>query len=399
MLNIYRSVQFRQFALIACAVAVPLGGQSGSAPYEHTAYEDLVTRTLLADGFSNVATVVEGQRVFVTFENTRYRDLRRALREVATRLLPAGGGAELVLVPTVDGVPLGTATFRKTEMLPAPSMGPSLKFIASVDTESVPERLLATSRASSSFGRVDVVLHPWLEARLGQRTDVGSRIGIAPELRISLRKGATLNAQLLLTVHDDIRTGESRLRPGLVALKQRIRLPHRAFLSLTVGSFIPDKYGVTAELRSFSKHGTWSWGGIGALTGGASYDSRDWYYTSPANPTMLANLSFRSVHQGFSVTATAGIVREQQLLRVDLRRQFGETDWGFFAVIAEEGTNGGFNIRVPLIMSRYPRPRPVRFRFADAVQWEYLYRDSPAGRSEFRAGDSIDEMLRWLGQY
>jgi hypothetical protein len=345
MFGVRRAVRFGQFVLFAClAASARLDAQPGVAEQEHSAsYAELVTRTLVADGFANVATMVEGERVFVTFENTRYRDLRRGLREVAARLLPAPGEGVLVLVPTVDGVPLGTATFRQTEMLPASSMGPGLEFITSIDTRLVPERLLSISRASSSFGRVDIVLHPWLEARLGQRTDVGSRIGIAPELRISLRKGATLNAQLLLTLQDDIRTGESRLRPGMITLKQRIRLPHRTFLSLATGSFIPDQYGLITELRLFSKDGAWSWGGIGALTGDASYNSRDWYYTLPTSPTMLARLSFRNVDQGFSVIATAGNVREQQILRVDLRRQFGETDWGFFAVIAEEGANGGFN--------------------------------------------------------
>ena len=114
MLNVRYAARFGQFLLLAClsTASARLDAQPAGAEQEHSAsYADLVTRTLVADGFANVATMVEGQRVFVTFENTRYRDLRRGLSEVAARLLPALGEGELVLVPTVDGVPLGTARY------------------------------------------------------------------------------------------------------------------------------------------------------------------------------------------------------------------------------------------------------------------------------------------------
>jgi hypothetical protein len=351
-------------------------------------------------GFSNVATVVEGRRVFVTFENTRYRDLRRGLREVAAELLPSLGPAgELVLAPTLDGVPLGTATFRAGISVSSGPVGSAVPRPAprtSLDLKGLPAQLFSTPRASASFGRVDVVVHPWLEARLGQGANAGSRLGLAPEVRIPLRKGATLKAQLLFTIHDGMVTGESRLRPGLVVLKQRMRLPQRTFLTITAGSFIPDRYGIDAEVQFYSRQGRWSWGATGAMTGSVSYGLRDWYYKAPSQPTVMVNAAVLHRERGLFARATAGIVSDQRVLRVDLRRQFGETDLGFFAVVGEKSENAGFSVRVPLFTRAYVRPGPIRLRPSEAAKWEYFYHDFPTGTSAYRVGDTMDEVLRWL---
>lgn len=360
---------------------------------------DQITRTLVFDGFANVAATVEGHRVFVTFENTRYRESRRGLDEVAARLLPTvGPGRELVLIPSADGVPLGLATYVAGDpgraLARATSPGPRPR--VSLDVTGVPRDLFAKPRGSSSFGRVDVVVHPWLEARLGQRASTGSRLGVAPELRVPLRTGTTLNLQALVTLHDGLSTGESRVRPGLLLLRQRLRLPCRTFVSFSVGSFVPDRYGLVAETQLYSRSGKWSLGMMGAATGKATYGARDWYYEAPTQTTAVANAAFRDLKRGITVQAAGGVFVGTRAVRLDVRRQFSETDWGFFGVIGEEGMNAGFNVRIPLFMTVYPRPGPVRLRPAEAVRWEYFYHDAPTATPGHRTGDSMDDLLRWL---
>ena len=407
MLNVRYAARFGQFLLLAClsTASARLDAQPAGAEQEHSAsYADLVTRTLVADGFANVATMVEGQRVFVTFENTRYRDLRRGLSEVAARLLPALGEGELVLVPTVDGVPLGTARYTAgaRDVTPAESDSADADLPAprtSLSLAGVPDGLRAVPRASSSFGRVDVVVHPWFEASFGDYDEpVRSRTGVAPEVRIALRHGLRLSAQMLFTLQDDLPTGESRIRPGLVTLSQTLRLPRNVFVHATAGAFTPNRYGADLQARAYSPSGRWFAGAEFGQTGLTSFARDDWQRFPVDDRTALVEAGWRDLRHGLTIQATAGaFLSEQRGFRLDVVRQFGEVDLGGFVMTSEEGKNGGAVLRIPLGVSRHPAPHALRLRAADAFRWEYRYYGFVPGGRRFRTGSQWDELVhRWV---
>jgi hypothetical protein len=392
--------------LLAClaAASARLDAQPGAAEQAHSASDaDLVTRALVADGFANVATMVEGERVFVTFENTRYRDLRRGLDEVAARLLPALEAGELVLVPTVDGVPLGTARYTAGSGSGAPSESDTADAVVpaprtSLSLAAIPDGLRSVPRASSSFGRVDVVVHPWFEASFGDYDEpVRSRTGVAPEVRIAVRHGLRLSAQMLFTLQDDLPTGESRVRPGLVTLSQTLRLPRNVFVHATAGAFTPNRYGADVQVRAYSPSGRWFAGGELARTGVTSF-ARDGWQRHPADDrTALLEAGWRDLRHGLTIQATAGaFLSEQRGVRLDVVRQFGEVDLGGFVMTSEEGKNGGAVLRIPLGVSRHPAPRAFRLRVADAFRWEYRYYGFVPGGRRFRATIAQEEVHRWL---
>jgi hypothetical protein len=349
---------------------------------------DLVTRTLVARGFANVATVVEGSDVFVTFENTRFRDLRRALREVASDVHPLLDGGELVLVPSVDGVPLGTARYPAAPTPDASSVddlpgGPR----ASLSLSGLPRALLSAPRASSSFGRVDVVVHPWFEASFGDYEEpVRSRTGVAPEVRIALRRGLRLSAQMLFTLQDDLPTGESRIRPGLVTLSQTVRLPRNVFVHAAAGAFTPNRYGADVHARAYTSSGRWFAGGELGQTGLTSFARDGWQRSPMDSRTALVEAGWRDLRHGLTIHATAGaFLGDQQGIRLDVVRQFGEVDFGGFVTTSEQGKNGGALLRIPLGVGKHPRPGAIRLRAADAFRWEYRYYGGvPGGGSSGR---------------
>ena len=398
------------FALLACTLAAAAlsAQQPDAAPAvepranaESAAGADaaLVTRTLVSLGFANVAAVVQGQRVFVTFENTRYRDLRRALDEVAARLLPTG--RELVLVPSVDGVPLGTAAYMADSAAAAePAAGQAIVPNAgkSLSLSGVPPRLLSKPRASSSYGRVDVVVHPWFEASFGDYDEpVRSRTGVAPEVRVALRRGLRLSAQMLFTLQDDLPTGESRVRPGLVTLSQTVRLPRNVFVHATAGAFTPNRYGADVHARAYSPGGRWFAGAELARTGLASYAENDWRLFPAEDRTALVEAGWRHLRTGLVVQATAGaFLGEQRGVRVDVVRQFGEVDFGGFVVTSEQGKNGGAVLRIPIGPRRHPAPPTIRQRTADAFRWEYRYYGFVPGGRRFRNAFLPGENTRWM---
>jgi hypothetical protein len=359
-----------------------------------------VASRLAAEGFMDVAVVMEGSRVGVRFQNTRYRDRRRALEAAAAlALVELPPQHELVLVASDGGVSLLSASYtsRAAEAERVPN---SVPHRISLWVSDAPAGVLSAPGSNSPHGRVDLVVHPWFEANFSNTDPVAARTGIAPELRTSLRKGLTISVQILFTLQDDIPTGESRVRPGLLTLSQRVRLGNAVLVSATVGSFNPDRYGIVGEARAYSPSGRFSAGAEVALTGAASYGAHDWYYTPMKDPTALVDVAWRELAHCLTVRMTTGwFMPTEAALRLDVARQFGTTEVGFFAVHGETEANFGFRLVVPLPGARYGRLGRMRVRPAETFPGEYRYHARSTGGRMFRTGHSIDDEVRqWMAQ-
>jgi hypothetical protein len=376
------------------AVASPLI-EDGSAVVSPLTVR-MVSR-LVADGFMDVAAVQKGSRIAVRFQNTRYRDRRTALGAAAALAraeIPSG--TELVLVVTDAGIPLLRATYP-------PAVGRADADAATrprivLRTDGVPADLLSVPRSMPSDRRVDLVVHPWFQANFSNGNAVAARTGIAPQARVTLLRGLTFSAQALITLQDDVPTGESRVRPGWITLNQRLRLWDAVLVSATAGSFNPDRYGVDVEARAYSPDGRFSAGAEVALTGAAVYGAHDWYYTPVRDPMALADVAWRELAHGLTVRMTGGwFTPGEPSLRLDVARQWGTTEVGFFAVQGETEANFGFRLVVPLPGARYGRLGSFRMRPAETFPWEYRYHTRSAGGRMFRTGSAIDDEVRqWM---
>ncbi len=358
---------------------------------------------LVRHGYANVAAAVDGGRIAVTFENTRYRDERRGLREAARLLLPGiGDGQELVLVPTHRAVPLVAVRYaplapglRSVAPDDLPSPSPAR---VTLDLSDLPPALFDAPRASSSFGCVDVLVHPWFEASFGNYDNpMQSRTGIAPEVRVALRPGLSLSAQALLTLQDDLLTGESRIRPALVTLNQTARLPRNLFVSATVGTFNPDRYGADVEARAYLANGSVSVGAELGLTGAVSYAREGWYRTPMDGRTALVDATWRIARHDLLLRTTAGaFLEDERGVRVDVVRQFGELEIGWFGAKTGGGSNGGVMLRLPLFPAKRPPQARVRLFAADAFRWQYRYRGLVPGGRRFTTGNALEDFGRRL---
>jgi hypothetical protein len=326
-------------------------------------------RVLVEDGFANVQVAAGGGRVVAAYENTRYRDPRRGMHRVAELLREeAGAEPQLVLVPTVGAVPLLTAKF-------AAGPGDTHPVAVSMDVAAANAELRGARRGGSSFGRVDVAIHPWLEASFGDYDNpVASRTGVAPEARVALRPGLTVAAQALFTLQDDLPTGESRVRPGRVTVNQLARLPDNVLVSATAGAFTGNRYGADIEAAMYLANGRLSVGGELGLTSALSYGSEQWLYSTRSATTALLSAAIRLPMHGLEIRAAGGaFLGPDRGVRLDLLRRFGELELGWFAVATRDGENGGVSLRLPLPQTRYPRPGPVRVRAAESFPWQYRY--------------------------
>lgn len=370
-----------------------IAGCASSAPTAEADLAGQAMRILAEHGFANVATVAEGGCLLVTYENARYRDERRALREAAALLAPLlDADRRLVLVPAHRAIPLVTARFAAAAASASVDSTEALNPTISLDVSLLPAALRTAPRASSSFGRVDVVVHPWFQAIFGNYANpVASRTGIAPEARTTLRPGLTLSAQALVTLQDDLPTGESRIRPGLVTVNQTVRLRGNVFVSATAGTFNPDRYGADLEARAWFADGRLSAGAQLGLTGAASYAREGWYRTPMRDETALVDVACRVMSYDLLLRATAGaFLADERGVRLDVSRRFGELEIGWFVLASEQGENGGLVLRIPLVPSRYGRPAPVRLRTAETYRWQYRYHGFVSGGWRYDTGPATD---------
>jgi hypothetical protein len=370
-------------------VSQPLTGSD--AP--RTGAAERTTRLLAAHGFVNVAVWAAGDRVVATFENARYRDERRAILEAA-RLLSTEvpEHAELVLVAGIRGIPLVAARFVAPPGGEGRAGAPRISF----DVSSLPPALSAAPRASSSFGRVALVVHPWLEAQFGDYDDpVRTRLGLAPELRMDVMRGLSASAQVLFTLRDELHSGESRVRPAVATLNQTVRLPRNAFLSATAGTFTRDRYGADLEGRIFSADGRLAVGAVAGLTGAARYDRGGWRFYRVDPPLALLDVAGRIARYDLVLQATAGrFLDGDRGVRLDVARRFGELEIGGFALRTEGGSNGGVTLRIPLPPRTHAATGPARLRVADAFRWEYRYHGLERAGRRYDTGSRLEELGR-----
>jgi hypothetical protein len=240
------------------------------------------------------------------------------------------------------------------------------------------------------------VVHPWLEAQFGDYDDpVQVRLGLAPELRVDVRRGLGLSAQVLFTLQDELRLGESPVRPGVATLNQTVRLPRNAFLSATVGTFTRDRYGADLEGRVFSADGRLAAGAVAGLTGAARYDRGGWRFETVDPPLALLDVAGRIARYDLVLQATAGrFLDGDRGVRLDVRRRFGELEIGGFGLRTEGGSNGGVTLRIPLPPRTHAATGPVRLRVADAFRWEYRYHGLERAGRRYDTGSRLEELGR-----
>ena len=384
-------------AVVAVAAAGPVSGDLRAQPERsisagpaeslrfRSSVERRITQLLASQGFSNVAAVVEGSRLIVTYENARYRDERRALSEAVGLLRPElSADEELVLVPSTASVPLASIYL---------SLNTPLR--ASLDVSNLPASLAHAPRSNTSFGRVDVIVHPWFEAIFGDYDNpVASRTGVAPEIRVAIRRGLTLSAQALLTLQDDVPTGESTVRPAVVTINQLVRLPRNVLVSATAGTFTRDRYGVDVEARAFAANGIWSVGTELGRTGVIGYSRDGWWRSPMSATTALVDVAWRVPRYGVTIRSTAGaFLDDEKGVRLDMVRQFGEFEVGGFGMYSAHGTNGGVTLRIPVPPRQYSKLAHVRVRAAEAFRWQYQYSLAPAGW-RYHTGNGLEELGR-----
>jgi hypothetical protein len=355
---------------------------------------DKIKVGLVREGFENVAVVCKGDSIIVTYENRLYRHEIKAIRKVTAMVSSVvKEETNITLVPQNRRIPLA-AVFMSAGSDFRPDV------YALLDTDSIWEEIKGIQKVNSSFYKFDIVIHPQFKALFGEFIDpIQSQVNVAPELRTTIWRGTSLSAQLIIPLQSDPGFGEEgdSWRPGLLTLNQAFRLPHDFFISGTIGYFTRNRYGTDLEVRKYFLNGRCSIGANVGYTGYAIYLRGGWYYSSIDLLTAFLDAEYRFPSFDLSLRATYGeFLYRDKGWRVDVLRQFGEVDIGFFALSTTEGSNGGFRFSIPLFPPKYLRTRRFRISPAKEFSWEYRYKGYKTIGYRYETGHSIDSFVKKL---
>lgn len=386
-----------QLVCIACLTLTvpPVFGQNEVA--------DRLQVALVKNGFENVAVLLEGRQLIVTYENRIYRDESRAAQEVLALLVPMlPAQITLTLIPQNRRLPLAAITLAPGDY-PASANGEASRRLyfarAQVTLEVEPYwgKVRGLPRANSSGGKLDLVVHPQFHAHFGERTDpVESQINVAPAIAVSLWPGMALSAQGIIPLQNDLEQEGDHWRPGLLTLNQTVRLPKTMLAGLTVGYFTSNRYGADLAAKKYFRNGRAAAGANLGYTGFASYYKGTWRYSSVNMLTALLHADYRLAPFDLTLRATAGqFLQKERGWRVEVQRQFREVDIGFYVMNTELGTNGGFNFSVPIFPPKHWRAGALRVRTANYFPWEYQYKrfDNPIF---YDSGNSLNQFHQRL---
>lgn len=377
-----------------------------SSPMNGMAEEgtSIYARELVKKGFEQVRVAQSGDTLFVGIENRAYRWEPRGVAEVLALLMPLlGDSATLSLTCLKSGIPLVTVVVTKQQYLGLVNHKTDVRAFASsiksmMSVSQYQEGIGRQKALNSAFLNPDITISPLLRLQLGNFDHpLEMQFNIVPGVSMTLVKGMTLSAQVILPIYNNLNAEGGYIRPGIISLSQVFRLPYNFFATVTAGYFTRERYGLAGQLRTYFFNGKVSVGASAAYTSGAGYNGETWIYNRPKRITWSCDATWRWSKQDLTVKASAGRFIAQDFgWRVDVSRQFGEVSIGFFAMLSGGISNGGFNFIVPLPPRKYSTKHRVRVRPGSYVPWEYRAKGLPPQGRTFSTGGSIEEMFYYM---
>lgn len=228
---------------------------------------------------------------------------------------------------------------------------------------------------NSSNSKFDFVIKPSYKFQFGIYSDpVLYQLNLAPHMEFGFWKGSTFLYELTIPIHNDFGSREDSVRTSFVAFNQTFRFSNTFFLSASVGYFTQNRYGFDLEAKNYFMKGNMSLGFNLGYTGYASFSGTKLFYSDLYLWTGSMYLDYRIPEYDLTLGVMIGkYLMSDNTFRVDINREFGEIQIGFFALRSMKGvSNGGINISIPLFPSKYWKPGLVRFRTTQNLSYSYL---------------------------
>jgi len=376
--------------------------------------ESTLTRALVDRNFENVAVTTNDKEVIITYENRIYRSEIEAIGIIFAVVndLSVKSFANLVLIPQNRKIPIAVISVMCGDLhawLEKEIKGEEFsdKINVSFDTDEYSRLLKGIKRVNNSSYQFDYVIAPKFAAELDEYGDpVKLQIGLAPRLETSFGKGSLIKSEYIIPfVHRDFKVGDpvDPFRPGMININQTIRFPDNLFFSTTLGIFTQNRFGIDLEMRKYLFNGIMSLGSNFGFTGGARFYNKKYETSILEDFTWFLDAEARIPQYNMSIAASYGqYIYKDKGFRIDISRQFGEVDIGFFFTSTSNELlgklkGGGFNFSVPIFPSEYAEPGLARVRTDDYFSWEYDYNNFVYfHQKRYNTGNNIKSFIKRL---
>jgi len=330
-----------------------------------------IEEVLITEGFQNVRVGEDAAAVILSYENSVYRYEVAALKNVITTIAPLVEKQLLVIITKKQDIPLlvtqlkikdyrafnnkEITTEQFFDQLILDQNHPYLKF-----------KDWKNSNTNTGQFRAELEIAPDLNIAYGAKPDaVLHQFNIIPNLNVYLWKGAALKLQTIFPISNELEIPEEKIiRPGLLTFHQRVRLPHNAFATISLGYFSNYRYGSRLNVTKYLFNGRLTLQGQAGNTGYAAYPKRlflsndtpekAWEYAALGYWDYQAKASYLFPKYNLFVDLTYGkVLDNDRFYQVTINQQFKELTVGFFAYKVDKGTNYGVNLKIPFFPKKY----------------------------------------------
>jgi hypothetical protein len=353
---------------------------------DSTAKANIISK-LVNSGFENIFVKIDRQRVIIAYENRVYRFDVEAIKEILKiAVTELNDQQKIILIPQNRKIPIvsiETSVADCKEYFSSASSGKEFASKLKIDfnTDILFNEINKSELENSSSFRFDVALKPQLKFEFGPyEKPVISQINIVPELKTSWWKGMNFNYELIVPIVNEFGTSEDSVRPGIVALNQVLRLPSDFFVSSSFGLFTQNRFGLDLDLKKYFMNGDFSLGLNFGLTSFVAFSGMTKIlYNEAYKWNGSISMEYRIPEYDLTLGLMAGrFLMGDDSFRLDVSREFGEIEIGFFAIRSTTGiSNGGINITIPLFPANYWNPSFVRLKSNENFTWSYLVKTNP----------------------
>lgn len=362
-----------------------------------------ISQDLVAQGFENVFVTSVDSTIVIGYENRRFRfeprGLHDALKIIGTTLTE---DAPLILIVHYQKLPMLYVQLNSGDFKRFSNGNLSIDDFSksvSISLENPIDSVIRIPFTNNSNFKADFVIVPQFRAQFGNfDRPVQANINIIPELNILLAKGLSFRSQLIIPVQNSFffDVEEQEIRPGLITLNQMIRLDDNVFFTATAGYFTLNRAGTNLEFKKYFGEGKFA---IGASIGYTVYhtfvEKPTEYFEEESYFTGLLSAEYRYLPYDLTGRIQAGkFLYNDNTVRFDVFRQFGEVNIGFFAMLSQSSEiNGGFHFSVPIPPGKFMKFRYLRIRQARKFGWEYRAKGFVENGSYYKTGNELFDIM------
>lgn len=349
-----------------------------------------IRQELQQSGLENLRLLQAEGKLTLCFENITYRwqvmGIVQSIDQLTDSLTEPVDLEVILLEKNIPRllVKINSADWKnfRNGNLPAGEFSSKLKI--SAKTEDAWNRIKNLEAGNKSTGKFDLIVYPQFAFKNTLKKKLYEvQLNLAPAIEFSMWKGMNFTGQVIFPIINELGYEGGFIRPGYVTLSQEFRLPRQWFVKGTAGNFSDTRYGIDFLLKHPLRNERWNIELNAGLTGSSHFFDYKWTNSSMNTLTWSVAASYYVPQFDLKLKAGAAqYIYKDRGLFASCTRFFGEKAFGFYALLGEHDSNGGFHLSFPLPFQK----RSVRklFRISVPKYYEMTY----DGGTEFLNGQS-----------